>query len=40
MKEILNSIYTDGSCYFVSNPNPKKGETIRIKIRVLENNII
>lgn len=40
MKEILNSIYTDGSCYFVSNPNPKKGETIRIKIRVLENKII
>ena len=40
MNDILNSIYTDGSADFVSNPNPKKGEKIRIKIRVLKNNII
>ena len=40
MKEILNSIYTDGSSYFVSNPNPKKGETITIKLRVLKNDQI
>ncbi len=40
MNEILNSIYTDGSRYFVSNPHPKKGETIKIKLRVLKNTII
>lgn len=30
----LDSVYSDGSCNFVSNPLPKKGETISIKIRV------
>ena len=24
----LDSVYSDGSCNFVSNPLPKKGETI------------
>lgn len=33
MKEWMNSLYTDGSKYFVSNPLPKKGEEITIKIR-------
>ena len=33
----LDSVYSDGSCNFVSNPLPKKGETISIKIRFKEN---
>lgn len=33
----LDSVYSDGSCNFVSNPLPKKGETISIKIRLKEN---
>ncbi|WP_244835156.1 alpha-amylase family glycosyl hydrolase [Clostridium sp. BJN0001] len=33
MKNWLNSLYSDGSKYFVSNPLPKKGEEITIKIR-------
>ena len=33
----LNSLYTDGSKYFVSNPHPKVGETITIKLRVKHN---
>lgn len=37
MKDWLKSIYTDGSKDFVSNPLPKKGETIKIEIRVLKN---
>lgn len=34
LNDWLNSVYSDGSCNFVSNPLPKKGETISIKIRV------
>lgn len=37
MKKWLESVYTDGTNNFVSNPNPKKGETIRVRIRVIEN---
>lgn len=37
MKDWLNSVYSDGSKYFVSNPLPKKGETIRISMRCIEN---
>lgn len=33
----LNSVYTDGSKYFVSNPLPKKQEEITIFIRILKN---
>lgn len=32
----LDSIYTDGSKYFVSNPLPTKGEEITIKLRVIK----
>lgn len=32
----LDSIYSDGSKYFVSNPLPKIGEKIKIYLRVLE----
>lgn len=37
MKDYLKSIYTDGSRDFVSNPLPKKGEEVTIKLRVLKN---
>jgi alpha-glucosidase len=36
MNNWLDTIYSNGSKYFVSNPNPKKGETVQIKIRVIE----
>ena len=36
MEKWLNSIYTDGSKYFVSNPLPKKGEEIKIFLRCLK----
>lgn len=36
MKKWLESVYSDGSKYFVSNPLPKKAETIKIKIRLIE----
>lgn len=32
----LDSIYSDGSKYFVSNPLPKKGETIKIYLRLFK----
>lgn len=34
MEKWLESLYTDGSKYFVSNPLPKKGEKIKISLRV------
>ena len=34
LEKWLDSIYTDGSKYFVSNPLPKKGEKIKIYLRV------
>ena len=34
MREWLESIYSDGTINFVSNPTPKLNETVRIKIRV------
>jgi len=37
MEKWLNSAYTDGTKYFVSNPLPKKGEEIEISFRILEN---
>lgn len=38
MNKYLRSVYTDGSIYFVSNPLPKKGETIKIRLRALSGN--
>lgn len=32
----LKSIYSDGSVNFVSNPTPKKGEKIKVSLRVME----
>lgn len=37
MKNILNSVYSDGSRYFVNNPLPKKKEEITIYLRMLIN---
>jgi alpha-glucosidase len=37
MKEWLRSVYSDGSKYYVSNPLPNKGETIRISLRCIDN---
>ncbi|MCL2216660.1 MAG: alpha-amylase family glycosyl hydrolase [Defluviitaleaceae bacterium] len=37
MEDWLNSAYTDGTKYFVSNPLPAKGEEIEIFFRILEN---
>lgn len=37
MEQWLDSVYSDGSKYYVSNPFPKKGETISIRLRMLEN---
>ncbi|MGV8145315.1 MAG: alpha-amylase family glycosyl hydrolase [Alkaliphilus sp.] len=34
MHEWLDSIYSDGSKHYISNPNPKLGETVTIKLRV------
>lgn len=34
MQEWLHSIYSDGSIHYISNPNPKLGETVTIKLRV------
>lgn len=36
MEKWLESIYTDGTKYFVSNPLPKKGEEVTISIRMYE----
>lgn len=33
----LNTVYSDGSVNYVSNPTPKKGEKISIKLRVRKN---
>jgi alpha-glucosidase len=38
MNKYLKSVYTDGSIYFVSNPLPKKGEAIKIRLRALTGN--
>lgn len=40
MNKILNSIYHDTTKYFVSNPYPKRGEEIKITIRMLKNDYI
>ena len=37
MFQWLDSVYSDGSKYYVSNPFPKKGETISIRLRMLSN---
>lgn len=36
MEQWLDSIYSDGSQYYISNPLPRKGETISISIRMLD----
>jgi len=36
MTSWLHSVYTDGTQQFVSNPTPKKGETIKIQLRVID----
>ena len=33
----LNSVYSDGSSFFLSNPYPKKGESTDIFLQVQEN---
>lgn len=40
MNQWLDSVYSDGSKFYVSNPFPKKGETISIRLRMLENDDI
>ena len=32
----LESVYSDGTPYFVSNPQPSLGETVKISIRMYE----
>lgn len=34
--ELLNSVYSDGSKFFVSNPTPKKGEIIKIALQLID----
>ena len=36
MEKWLESIYSDGSKFFVSNPLPKRGEKIKIFIRMYD----
>ena len=36
-EEWLDSVYSDGSKYFVSNPCPKKGEAVKIALQIQEN---
>ena len=36
-EEWLDSVYSDGSKYFVNNPCPKKGETVKIALQMEEN---
>ena len=36
----LESIYSDGSCYFVSNPTPKTGEKIKIALQMMKNDSV
>ena len=36
MKKWLESVYTDGSKYFISNPLPKRGEIIKIYLRIYD----
>ena len=40
MEKWLESIYTDGSRNFISNPHPKKGEKIKVSLRTLEDSPI
>lgn len=40
MKDLLNSIYSDSTGFYVSNPYPRKGETIEIKLRIMDNAIV
>lgn len=37
MNSWLNSVYTDGSSFFVSNPKPRRAETISIRLKVRAN---
>ena len=36
MEQWLESVYSDGTEYFVSNPQPETGETVQIRIRMYE----
>lgn len=40
MKKIIKSIYSDSTKNFVSDPYPKKGDTISISVRLLDNDKI
>lgn len=40
MKSLLNSIYSDSTSFYVSNPYPKEGETITIRMRIMDNDIV
>lgn len=37
MEEILNSVYSDSTKFYVSKPYPKKGERVDVKLRIKEN---
>ena len=37
MTHWLNTVYSDSGALFVSNPAPRKGETITIRLRMLRN---
>ncbi|MDO5552083.1 MAG: hypothetical protein Q4F76_12985, partial [Lachnospiraceae bacterium] len=36
MNDWMQTVFTDGTRYFVSNPLPKKGETITLWLRICE----
>ena len=36
MENWLESVYSDGSAEFVSNPAPKIGETVTVRLRMYE----
>ncbi|NLW52855.1 MAG: glycoside hydrolase family 13 protein [Tissierellia bacterium] len=40
MKKILDSIYSDGTSFYVSNPYPRKNEKIMIKLRMIKNDVV
>lgn len=40
MEKILDSIYSDGTIFYVSNPYPRKNEVIEIKLRMLKNDLV
>ena len=39
MEKWLESVYSDGSSYFVSNPEPELGEEVAVRIRMYDDGI-